>query len=86
MRSQSNLTVITNNAGVPTEFKLGTKNFQVIKILEFWRARTNWWRTGITTERKIWRVAAKSAQQEIVIEICYDSELAQWQLIRKLAQ
>lgn len=84
MRTQPKLTVITSSAGVPAEVRLGNKKFRVMQILEFWRTRTSWWQSGVTAERKVWRVAASSAAQQIVIEICYDPELAQWQLVRKL--
>lgn len=85
MQNPTKLTVISTQSGVPVSVKFNNRNFQVIKILEFWRARTRWWRTGAITEQKVWRVVANSAQNEIIIEICYDPELEQWQLIRKLS-
>ncbi len=86
MRNQPNLQVISSNADQPTVLQLNNHKFKVVQILQFWRTRNNWWRTGRVSETKCWRLLARSAQQSVVIEICYHEATQQWELIRKLVK
>jgi hypothetical protein len=78
------LTLVTTQGNQPTGFKLGTKRFRVTAILKFWQTTTPWWASQVSADLKFWRVAATADYENVVIDICYDQQINQWQLVRKL--
>jgi hypothetical protein len=84
LRKKPQLSAVTAIAQSPTGFKLANSQFKVTAILSSWQEAKSWWRTGAAADIKFWRVSATSKSQSVVIDICYDQELNQWQLVRKL--
>jgi hypothetical protein len=84
LRKKPQLSAVTATTKNPTGFKLANNQFKVVAILRSWQEAKSWWRTGAAADIKFWRVSAISKSENIVIDICYDEELNQWQLVRKL--